>query len=118
MGLTSSSGSELNIATLHVIKLLALGSLGTFLRHTIPMSELAVQDVAEDLGVAVRMRREAIPCRDTVLVQDSKTAKAHEAVVEIIGEAEGVEGFEPAAMLGISALIGAAEHDLGVGERA
>lgn len=80
------------------------------------MCELAVQDVAEDLRVAVGMCREAIPWRDTVLIEYTQTAEVHELVVEIAGEAEGVERLEPAAVLCVSALAGAAEDDLGVGE--
>ena len=93
-------------------------ALGTLLHHTVAVSELAVQDIAEDLGIAVRVRREAIPCGDSVLVEDSQTAKIHKAVVKVAGKAEGVERLDPAAMLSVSALAGATEDDLGVGERA
>lgn len=79
------------------------------------MCELAVQDVTEDLRVAVGMCREAIARGDAVLVEYTQTAEVHELVVEVAGEAEGVEGLEPAAVLGVSALTGAAEDDLGVG---
>lgn len=37
-------------------------------------------------------------------------------MIPIASEAEGVEGLEPAAVLGITALGGEAEGDLGVGE--
>lgn len=80
------------------------------------MCELAIQDVAEDLRVAVRMCREAIAGRDAVFVQYAQTAEVHELVIEVAGKTECVEGLEPAAVLGVSALAGAAEDDLGVGE--
>lgn len=91
-------------------------TLGALLDHAVTVGELAVQDVAEDLRVAVGMCWEATAGRDTVFVEYAQTSKAHELVVEVVGEAECVKRLEPAAVLGISALAGAAEDDLGVGE--
>lgn len=115
-GLTASAGGELHIPALHPIKVLSLRALRALFDHAVPVCEFPAQDVAEDLGVAVRVCREAIARRDTVLVQDAQTAKVHEAVVEVAGETKRVERLEPAAMLGVASFAGAARDDLGVGE--
>lgn len=90
--------------------------LGALLDHAVAVGELAVQDVTEDLRIAVGMCREAIARGDAVLIKYAQTAEIHELVVEVAGEAECVEGLEPAAVLGVAALAGAAQDDLGVGE--
>lgn len=113
---TTPTSRKLHITPLHPIKGLALRALGPLLEHAIAVRELAAENVTEDLRVAVRMGREAAPRGDAVFVEHAQTAKVHELVVEVVGEAECVEGLEPAAVLAVAALAGAAEGDLGVGE--
>lgn len=80
------------------------------------MRKLAVKNIAEDLRIAVGVRRETISGSDTILIKDAKRSEIHKAVVHVSSEAECVEGFEPAAVLGVSTLAGAAQGDLCVGE--
>lgn len=81
------------------------------------MRKLAVKNIAEDLRIAMGVRRETIPGSDTIFIKDAERSEIHKAVVHVSSEAECVEGFEPAAVLGVSTLAGAAEGDLCVGER-
>lgn len=56
------------------------------------MRQLAAEDVAEDLGVAVRVRGEAGVGRDAVFVQDAQAAEVGVGRVVVVGEGEGVVG--------------------------
>ena len=76
------------------------------------MRELAVENVAEDLGIAVLVSREAIARRDAVFIEHAQTPEMLESVVEVVGEAEGVVCLQPAAVFGVAAFAGAAEDDL------
>ena len=68
------------------------------------MSERAFEDVAEDFHIPMRMGREPHARGDDIVVDDAQAAKAHVGGIEVIGEAEGVESFEP-AVVGVSAFL-------------
>lgn len=80
------------------------------------MRKLAIKNIAEDFRIAMGVRRETIPGRDAIFIQDAERSEIHKTVVHVSSEAESVERFEPAAVLGVSALAGSAEGDLCVGE--
>lgn len=79
------------------------------------MRQLAAEDVAEDLGVAVRVGREAGVGGDAVFVEDAQGAEVSVGGVVIVGEGEGVVGVEP-AVVGVAAVAGAAQSDACVRE--
>ena len=112
---TGSTSGELHIASLHSEEIIALSSLGALLDHAIPVRQLAIEDVAEDLCVAVRMRREALSTIDSILIEDSQTAEVLEFRVVVVCEREGVVGVQPSVIC-VSSLVGATRHDFGVGE--
>lgn len=116
---TGATSGELHIPPLHPVEVVLvprLHELVPLLHHTIPMRQLATQQVAEDLGVAMRVRGEAGAARDAVLVEHAQRAEGHVALVIVVGKAEGVIGVQP-AVVGVAARAAAAGHDLGVGER-
>lgn len=115
-GLTCSSGSELYITSLHAKKLFSLFAFRALLDHAVTVSELATQNVTEDFGIAMRMRREASSRGDTIFVQNSKTAEVLKAAVKVASETECMVGVQP-AMIRVSALSGAAKNNLSVGKR-
>ena len=115
-GHTGSTGGELDVAALHAVELLSLFAFCALLDHAIAVRELSAEDVAEDLGVAVWVGWKSVPGGHAVFVEDAQTAEVVEAVVVVIGEAEGVEGFQPAAVFGVAALAGAAGDDGRVSE--
>jgi hypothetical protein len=80
------------------------------------MRKLATENIAEDLRIAMRVGRETIPGSDAIFIENAKRSEIDEAVVHVPSEAECVVGFEPAAVLSISALARAAEGDLCVGK--
>jgi hypothetical protein len=59
--------------------------------------ELAVDDVGEDLELAMGMGSKASPGGDPVFVDHAQTAEGVVGVVVVRGEAEGVEGLQPVA---------------------
>ena len=71
--------------------------------HAVPVRELAVEHVGEDLHVAVGVRAEALPGGDAVLVDHAQRAEAHVARVVVVREGEGVAAVEPAEF-GVSAI--------------
>ena len=73
--------------------------------HAVLVLQRAFQHVAEDLHVAVRMRPEALPRRNPVVVDDAQGAEAHVRRVIIVREGEGVISVEP-AVVGMATLIG------------
>lgn len=75
--------------------------------------EGAFDNVGEDFHVAVRVSGEAAAGSDAVFVDDAQAAEAHVGGVVVIGEGEGVMGFEP-AMVGVAAFGGAADGE-GIG---
>ena len=75
--------------------------------------EGAFDNVGEDFHVAVRVSGEAAAGSDVVFVDDAQATEAHVGGVVVIGEGEGVMGFEP-AMVGVAAFGGAADGE-GIG---
>ena len=73
----------------------------------VSVRELAGEDVGEDLGVAVRVRREAGPRCHAVFVQDAQGAEVLELGGIVLGEGEGVVAVQP-AVVGVAAGGGAA----------
>src|SRR5207247_1131187 len=73
--------------------------------------ERALDDVGDDLHVAVAMGGEACARLHPVLVDDAQAAEAHVARVEVVGEREGVAARKPAelraAALGARTEVGA-----------
>ena len=65
-------------------------------------AELAREDVADDLHVAMAVRAEAAARGDAVLVDDAQVAEAHVARVVVVGEREAVPALEP-AVVGVAA---------------
>ena len=79
------------------------------------MRQLAAEDVAEDLGIAVRVRGEALSFCDAVLVEHAQAAEPLKLRSVVVGEAEGVVRVEP-AVVGVAAFARAARHNLCVAE--
>ena len=71
------------------------------------MRQLAGQDVAEYLGVAVWVRGKAATGCDAVFVQDAEDAEAFEGRILVGRERKGVIAVQP-AMIGMAAGSGAA----------
>ena len=63
------------------------------------MGEAALENVADDLHVAMAVGAEALPRLHAIFVDDAKGAEAHVLRVVVVGERERVERLEP-AMLG------------------
>lgn len=78
------------------------------------MRQFAVQDIGEDLCIAMRVCREACSAIDAVFVEDSQTAEVLEFRVVVAGEAECVVSVEP-AVVGVPSFAGATRDDLCVG---
>ena len=87
---TFSTRGELNVAPLHPVKVVALLALGAPPDHAVAVRQLAAEDVAEDLGIAVRVRGEALSCGDAVLVEHAQAAEPLKLGPVVVGEAEGV----------------------------
>jgi CTP-dependent riboflavin kinase len=66
--------------------------------HAVLVRQLARHDVAEDLGLSMRVRGEASTGSDSVLVDHSQGAKVLEGRVVIVGKGEGVEGLGESAL--------------------
>ncbi len=80
--------------------------------HAVLVLQRAFQHVAEDLHVAVRMRAEALPRRDPVVVDDAQGAEAHVRRIVVVREGEGVMRVEP-AVVGVAAFIGPSDVQFG-----
>src|SRR5438876_1154402 len=74
--------------------------------------ERALDDVRDDLHVAVAVGGKAPARLHPILVHDAQGAEAHVARVEVVGEGEGVAAREPAE-LGAAALVARADGDHG-----
>ena len=79
------------------------------------MRQFAVQDVGEDLGIAVRMCWEAIVGIYAVFIQDSQTAKVLEFGVIVVGEAECMVRVQP-SVISVTPVARATRDDLCVCE--
>lgn len=75
--------------------------------HRVPVCELAREDVGEDFGVAVRVRREAGAGRHAVFVEHAQGAELLELRGVVLREGEGVVAVEP-AVVGVPPSGGAA----------
>ena len=80
--------------------------------HAVLVLQRAFQHVAEDLHVAVRMRPEALPRSNPVVVDDAQRAKAHVRRIVIVREGKGVMRVEP-AVVGMAAFIGPSDIQFG-----
>ena len=76
----------------------------------------ALEDIGNDLHVAMAMRREAAAGRDAVLVDHAQRAETHVPRIDVTGEGEGVETVEP-AMVGMAALGGRSDDNRHDGPR-
>jgi len=83
---TLSASSELDIASLHSVEVIALCALGSLLDHAVPMRQFAIEDVAEDLGIAVGMGGETGAACDSVFIKDSERSKMLELGVVVACE--------------------------------
>lgn len=105
----------MDIASLHSVKIIALRTLGALLDHAVPMCQFAIEDVAEDLGVAVRMGWEAGATCDSVLIEDSQRSEILKFWIVIVCKAEGMIRVQP-AVVAMATLAGASRDDFGVRE--
>lgn len=108
---TCTTSSELHIAALHAVEIISLLAFFAFFNHAIPMCQLPTKNVGEDLGIAMGMCWEPLSCVDSVLIQDSQTAKVLIFRVVVIGEAEGVVGIEP-SVVGMASIPRTSGNDL------
>jgi hypothetical protein len=85
LGMSDSrtSRSHLHVSALHCLDV----------SHAVLVRELARHDVAEDLGLSMRVRGEASAGSDSVLIDHSQGAKVLEGWVVVVGKGEGVEGL-------------------------
>src|SRR5262249_9454845 len=63
--------------------------------HAVAVLELALQNVGEDLHVAVTVGPEPLPRPDAVLVEDAKLTEAHLVGVVVFVEGERVVAVQP-----------------------
>lgn len=112
---TTSTGCELHISSLHPVEIVALHSLGALLDHAISVRQLAAEDIGKDLGIAMRMGREAAATIDAVLVEDSQTAEVLISWIVVICETECMICVQP-AVVGVSSVLRPARDNFGVGE--
>jgi hypothetical protein len=87
-----------------------VGAARLAVSHAVRMRQGAVEDVADDLHVAVAVRAEAGARRDGVVVEDAQVAEAHVRRVVVVGEREAVVAVEP-AVVGVAAVAGLAEGE-------
>src|SRR5262249_12420707 len=83
---------------------------GRAVAHGILVAKRALQDVAQDLHIAVAMGAEARAGLYAVLVDDAQGAVAHVTRVVVVGEGKAVVGIEP-AVIGVATLGGAPKLD-------
>src|SRR5262245_49499458 len=63
--------------------------------HAVLVLERPVEDVREDLHVAVEVRAEPLSGLHAVIVEDAQRAKAHVPGIAVVGERERVAAVEP-----------------------
>lgn len=83
-----TSRSHLNVPALHRLDV----------PHAVLVRQLARHDVAEDLGLSMRVGGEASAGSDSVFVDYPQGAKVLEGWVVIVGKGEGVEGLGESAL--------------------
>src|SRR4029077_17244999 len=69
------------------------------------MLQRTLEDIRDDLHVAMTVRAETLARRHAVLVNHAQRAKAHEPRVVIISKRKGVIGIEP-TMIAMAPLVG------------
>lgn len=80
------------------------------------MRKLATQDIAEDLGITMRMCREAGSGSDSIFIQDAKTTEVLESTIKVSSKTESVIRVQP-SMIRMSTIRRTAKDDLGMGKR-
>ena len=73
------------------------------------MCQFATKDIAEDLGISMRVCWESTAAVNTIFVEDSQTAKVLKLGIVIVCKAEGMVSVQPAMVCVTS--IGAATRD-------
>src|SRR5438128_2579483 len=63
--------------------------------EAVAVLERALENVGDDLHVTVRVRPEAAPGRDPVLVDHAQGAEAHVSGIVVVAEREAVAAVEP-----------------------
>src|SRR5262249_10481559 len=86
------------------------GADGGTVAHAVLVGDGAVEDVGDDLHVAVGMRAEALAGGDAVVVDDAQGAKTHVRGVVVVGEREREARVEPPEV-GVATLAGGASSD-------
>lgn len=89
----SAARGELHVAAFHAVEEIFVVTAAVcvfFFDHAVPMRQLAAEDVAEDLRVSVRVRREPAVWRDAIFIEHAQGPEAGVARVVVAGEAEGV----------------------------
>ncbi len=79
------------------------------------MCQLAIENIAEDLGVSVRVGGEAGAACYPILVQYSQTSEVLELGVVVVCKAEGVVGVEP-SVVSMTTLVRSSRDNFGVRE--
>jgi hypothetical protein len=87
---------ELHIAPLEAVEQLLVLALPFAAERGVAVRQLATEDVAEDLEVAVWVRGESCPGRDAVFIQNANGAEVLEARAVVVREVEAAVGDEPA----------------------
>ena len=96
MGHARAGGHDLDVAR--------FGAAGV--AETVLVGDRAASHIGDDLHVAMRMRREARPGRDRVIVPDAHLAPVDPRGIVIIGEREMMVRVEPAVVSGAEAAEG------------
>lgn len=76
--------------------------------HAVLVLERALEYLAEDLHVSVRMRAETHARGDDIIVDHAERAEAHVIGIVVFGERKGVAGDQP-PVIGEAAVGGAAD---------
>lgn len=79
------------------------------------MRQFATEDITEDLGISMRVRREARSTIDAIFVEDAQRSEVLEGWIVVVGEAESMVRIEP-AVVGVSAVGRPTGDNLCVGE--
>src|SRR5262245_62039055 len=74
------------------------------------MFEASFEDIRDDFHVAMRVRTEAFPGSDAIVVDDTQGAKAQLGGVVVFGEGKREIGIQPAAV-GMSPFFGFTDGD-------
>ena len=92
------SRRELYVTPRHRIKQLLVRALTLSAERRVAVRQLAAEDVAEDLGIAVWVGGEARPRSDTVFVQDPNRAEVLDVGTVVVWEVEAAVAAKPAGV--------------------